>query len=115
MSSHPSHSGQAQAAARATIVSSLAVFFPDAAPLRLGVRVETETGTAEQTVIEFGTANEVMFASSLPLEFGDRLTLSNSDGSFLAKAQVVAVQFHAGEAAVAARFSQQVSNWIVKL
>ena len=112
MSSNPSHSGQA--AARASIVGSLALFFPEAVPLRLGVRVAMATGASEQTVIEFGTANEVMFASSLQLEFGDQLTLSNSDGSLLATAQVVAVQFHAGEAAVAARFSQRVSNWIVR-
>jgi hypothetical protein len=96
------------------VVQSLAEFFPGAAPLRLAVNVETESGAAEQTVIEFGTAEEVVFGSRLPLEFGDRLQISNADGSLAATAHVVALQFHAGEAAVAARFSERVSNWIVK-
>lgn len=101
-------------ASQADVVQSLAEFFPEAAPLRLAVRVETESGATEQTVIEFGTADEVVFGSRLPLEFGDRLRISNSDGSLVASAHVVALQFHAGEAAVAARFSERVSNWIVK-
>jgi hypothetical protein len=99
---------------RPSVVGSLATFFPEATPLRLSVQVETGAGTTERTVIEFGTAQEVMFSSSLALEFGDRLTINNLDGSLLAMADVVAVQFHAGAAAVAARFSQRVSNWIVK-
>ena len=114
--SMPAHSAKGEAAAsggRASLVS-LAPFFSDATPLRLSVMVEMVNGAQEQAVIEFGTAHEVMFASKLPLEFGDRLKLSHADGSLLAKAEVVAVQFQGGEAAVAARFSQQVRNWIVK-
>jgi hypothetical protein len=106
--------GKDAVAADLSLVGSLAQFFPAATPLRLVVRVETDGGTAEQTVIEFGTANEVMFASRLALEFGDRLRLSNADESFVATANVVALQFHAGEAAVAARFSQRVPNWIIR-
>ena len=101
-------------AAPGTVAGSLAEFFPQAAPLRLPVRVEMENGASEQTVIEFGTADEVVFASKLALEFGDALTVSNSDGSLVAKARVVALQVHAGEAAVAARFVERVPNWIVK-
>jgi hypothetical protein len=92
----------------------LAQFFPDATPVRLPVRVEMANGAVEQTVLEFGTAEEVIFSSTLPLEFGDTLTISNSDKSLVAQAHVVALQFHGGATAVAARFSQRVPNWIVK-
>ena len=68
----------------------------------------------EQTVIEFGTAQEVIFASSLPLEFEDRVRLTNSDGSLDARATVVAVRYHEGRKAVAARFLGEVGNWIIK-
>jgi hypothetical protein len=111
---HAAKAKSVGAVAPGTAAGSLAEFFPQAAPLRLPVRVEMDNGAAEQTVIEFGTADEVMFASRLALEFGDVLTIRNSDGSLLAKAQVVALQFHAGEAGVAARFVERVPNWIVK-
>jgi len=65
-------------------------------------------------VIEFGTPNEVLFASTLPLEFEDRIRLLNSDGSLDARATVVAVRYHGGRKAVAARFVGQVENWIIK-
>jgi hypothetical protein len=68
----------------------------------------------EQTVIEFGTANEVLFSSGLPLEFEDGVRVVNSDGSLDANAVVVAVRYHQGRKAVAARFVGEVSNWIIK-
>lgn len=68
----------------------------------------------EHTVIEFGTAREVLFASTLPLEFEDRLRLVNSDGSLDADAAVVAVRYREGSKAVAARFLAEVGNWIIK-
>src|SRR5262249_54866198 len=49
---------------------------------------------SENTVIEYGTAREVLFASALPLEFEDRVHLENADGSLEAEAHVVAVQYH---------------------
>ncbi len=69
---------------------------------------------AANTVIEFGTPAEVLFASSLPLEFDDRVHLQNVDGSLVADATVVAVQYHEGKRAVAARFLSEVANWIIK-
>ncbi len=69
---------------------------------------------AANTVIEFGTPGEVLFASSLPLEFDDRVHLRNADGSLEADAAVVAVQYHEGKRAVAARFLSEVGNWIIK-
>jgi len=101
-----------------TCVEKLAQLFPSASPVRIPVRVMT-VGTSrprlqEQTVIEFGTTQEVLFASTLPLEFEDRLRLLNSDGSLDARAKVVAVRYHHGRKAVAARFVDDVQNWIIK-
>jgi len=101
-----------------TCVEKLAQLFPAASPVRIPVRVISHGGgrrkLQEQTVIEFGTAREVLFASTLPLEFEDRLRLLNSDGSFDADAAVVAVRYHEGSKAVAARFLAEVGNWIIK-
>lgn len=101
-----------------TCVEKLAHLFPTASPVRLPVRVIT-MGTGrqslqEQTVIEFGTPQEVLFSSSLPLEFEDRVRVVNSDGSLDASAKVVALRYHDGSKAVAARFVGQVENWIIK-
>ncbi len=102
----------------ASIVAKLAKFFPDSTPVRIPVRLtrlgaEGEIPT-ENTVIEFGTPREVLFACSLPLEFADKIHMQNSDGSLDAEASVVAVQYHSDRTAVAARFSREVANWIVK-
>ena len=97
--------------------AKLAKFFPEASPVRIPVRltriVEGDAPT-ESTVIEFGTPREVLFTSTLPLEFADVLRLQNSDGTLDAEASVVALQYTSGRTAVAARFTQEVSNWIVK-
>lgn len=96
----------------------LAKFFPEATPVRIPVQLSRpgnpEPGFTENTVIEFGTPREVLFASTLPLEFADLLRLRNSDGTLDAEACVVAVQYNTGRTAVAARFTRQVPNWIVK-
>jgi hypothetical protein len=101
-----------------TCVQKLARLFPSASAVRLPVRV-TKIGSGkkrvhEQTVIEFGTSSEVLFASALPLEFEDRIRLVNSDGSLDVQATVVAVRYYEGQKAVAARFAAQVQNWIIK-
>lgn len=98
--------------------AKLARFFPEATPVRIPVQLTRVAGEgrafSESTVIEFGTPHEVLFASSLPLEFADTLRLRNSDGSLDAEACVVAVQYNSGRTAVAARFTEDVKNWIVK-
>ena len=92
--------------------------FPEATPLRLRVRVKALRSSAqpleETTWIEYGTPRELLFASTLPLEFEDRVRIENGDGSFHAEAAVVAVQVHNGRKAVAARFVGEVSNWIIQ-
>lgn len=106
------------AAAAQSIVGRLAEFFPDSTPVKIPVQVTGGEvgglGLSESTVVEYGTPNEVLFASTLPLEFGDRLTLKNTDASLVAEVFVVGVQYHAGRTAVAARFMRPVKNWIVK-
>ena len=99
-------------------VEKLAQIFPQSSPVRIPVQVIAENGGTrllqEPTVIEFGTAHEVLFASSLPLEFENRIRLVNSDGSFDAQATVIAVRYHGGKKAVAARFLSDVPSWIIK-
>jgi hypothetical protein len=106
---------------QASAVSDLARFFPEATPVRIPVQFTRRdatnlkgAGVQENTVIEFGTSREVLFASATPLEFADILRLRNSDGSLDAEASVVAVQYHPGNTIVAARFLTAVPNWIVK-
>jgi hypothetical protein len=103
---------------RETSTTKLAKFFPDAMPVRIPVRltrmVSHGTAFTESTVIEFGTPREVLFASTLPLEFADKVRVQNSDGTLDTEACVVAVQYNGGHTAVAARFTREVPNWIVK-
>jgi hypothetical protein len=99
-------------------VEKLAQLFPNATPVRLPVRIVAlgsgQRHLEESTVIEFGTAQEVLFASTLPLEFEDRVRILNSDGSLDAGAMVVAVSYHDSRKAMAARFEGEVGNWIIK-
>jgi hypothetical protein len=101
-----------------TCVEKLAQLFPNASPVRIPVRIMTLCGARrplqEQTTIEFGTEQEVLFSSSLPLEFEDGVRVVNSDGSLDARATVVAVRYHQERKAVAARFVGEVGNWIIK-
>lgn len=111
-------------------VADLARFFPEATPVRIPVELTRSSrkgdpnpadgsglpkaALPENTVIEFGTAREVLFACTTPLEFADAIRLRNSDGSLDTEASVVAVQYHPGTTIVAARFTHAVPNWIVK-
>jgi hypothetical protein len=115
-------------------VAELARFFPEATPVRIPVQftccqhanqssepnsaaktsASAQEAVQENTVIEFGTSREVLFACTTPLEFADLLRLRNSDGSLDTEAAVVAVQYHPGKTIVAARFTHAVPNWIVK-
>jgi hypothetical protein len=117
---------QATATARnaqnASTVAGLARFFPDASPVRMRFQLarimpgsaSTAAPFSESIVIEFGTPREVLFECNMALEFGDDLRLRNSDGSFDVTASVVAVQYHPDKTVVAARFREEVPNWIVK-
>ena len=69
---------------RRSIAAELAGMFPEATAVRLRVRVKALRGSAqpleETTWIEYGTARELLFASTLPLEFEDRVRIENADG-----------------------------------
>ena len=97
-------------------VTKLAQFFPEAIPVRIPVRASCPgvKAAAEATIIEFGTPQEVLFTSCLPLDFEDHVRLENSDGSLVIEAEVIAMQLHQGKTAIAARFLKSVSNWIIK-
>jgi hypothetical protein len=109
---------------KASIVADLARFFPEATPVRIPVQLIRKSVTnegqpgalefPENTVIEFGTPREVLFACTTPLEFADVLRLRNADGSLDTEASVVALQYRPGTTIVAARFLTSVPNWIVK-
>lgn len=126
-----------QATARALeseVVGRLARFFPEASPVRIPIKLsrarsngngngasnasvnnnENENVYFQDTVIEFGTPNEVLFVVNRPLEFADRVLVESNDGSLYAEASVVAVQYHPERTVVAVRFLKNVPNWIVK-
>lgn len=102
-----------------SFVQRLAQFFPDAIPVRIPIHVSGKTISgkplSETTTIEFGTPREVIFGSHLPLEFADALRIENGDGSLSTEVNVVAIHYFDGNTtAVAARFKDDVPNWIVK-
>ena len=103
---------------RASTTTDLAKFFPEATPVRIPVRltrvINNGNSFSETTMVEFGTAKEALFASTLPLEYGDILRLQNSDGTLDTEACVVALQYNGDRTAVAARFTVPLTNWIVK-
>ena len=111
-----SSQGMASTQPQQNCVGELAQFFPEAMPIRIPVRVTTLAGqaVAENTIIEYGTSQEVLFTCGLALDFHDRLRLENADGSLDVEAKIVAMQIQHGKAAVAARFLNNVSNWIIK-
>lgn len=95
----------------------LAQFFPDGTRVKMPVQVillPQGSSEAMPTVLEYGTSREVIFRCVLPVEFGDRLRLTNRDRSLDAEAEVTAVQIGASETLVAARFTAEIPNWIIK-
>jgi hypothetical protein len=102
----------------AECVEELARFFPGAMQVRIPVRVckgrSAKGAQAEQTVIEFGTAEEVLFVSGLPLDFEDIVRVRNADGSLDITAKIVAMHLYHDKMAIAAKFLEDVPNWIIK-
>jgi len=74
----------------------------------------SEGAFSESIVAEFGTPREVLFECKTNLEFGDQLRLRTPDDLLNVVASVVAVQYQADKIVVAARFQQELPNWIVK-
>lgn len=122
---------QASAPARALeadVVGQLAKFFPEATPVRIPVRLSrpsrpedgngkpgaTSWALLEETLIEFGTPREVLFLVKHPLEFADIVLVESRDGALRAEASVVAAQYRPERTVVAARFLNNVPNWIIQ-
>lgn len=102
----------------AECVAELARFFPGVVPVRIPVWVSkgpsAKAPSAEQTMIEFGTAEEVLFVSGLPLDFEDIVRVRTTDGALDITAKIVAMRLHHDQMAIAARFLEDVANWIIK-
>jgi len=101
-----------------TELDRLAQFFPEGTRVKVPVEVvRLPLGSSERasTVLEYGTSREVIFRCALPMEFGDRVRLTNKDGSLDVEAEITAVQIGASETLVAARFTNEIANWIIKL
>jgi hypothetical protein len=95
----------------------LAQFFPHGTRVNMPVEVAplpAELSAPIATVLEYGTAREVIFRCPVPLEFGGHVRLRNKDGSFDIEAEIMAVQIGASETLIAARFTKELSNWIIK-
>jgi len=97
-------------------IDRLAQFFPDGTKVKMPVEVARLPLGSEtsKTVLEYGTSREVIFRCTLPMEFGDRVRLTNKDGSLDAEAEVTAVQIGKSETLVAVRFVTEIPNWIIK-
>lgn len=90
-------------------------FFPHGSRVRIPVSVSRSfSPEPTATLIEYGTSREVIFRFPLPLEFGERVRLASQDGLLNTEAEILAVQLSQSETLVAARFSGEVPNWIIK-
>jgi hypothetical protein len=98
-------------------VEQLARFFPRASPVRLQAQVSTvRSGKSmlhESVTVEFAAPDCAIFASTLPLEFDDRVRLEREGKSRKAEAIVIAVQYQAGRKAVAVKFTQGPCEWVM--
>ncbi len=94
----------------------LARFFPEAKAVRVGAVLRSVRIGADQfresVVVEFASAKKAIFSSKLPLEFGDRVRISDAEGTAECDAAVVAVQYHDGEKAVAVQFADKQIFWV---
>lgn len=94
----------------------LARFFPDAKAVRVRAVLRPLRSGAEQVresvVVEFASAKRAIFSSKLPLEFDDRVRISDAEGNTECDATVVAVQYHHGEKAVAVQSADKQIFWV---
>lgn len=94
----------------------LARFFPDAGPAQVCAVLRPLRSGAdhirESVLVEFASAERAIFSSRLPLEFDDRVRISDAEGNAECDAKVVAVQYHEGRKAVAVQFVDKQSFWV---
>ena len=96
----------------------LARFFPQLPAVRIPAHV-TPVGPGvsparlqESVVVEYGSEENAIFVSTLPLEFADRVRISRERGGRSAEATVIALQYHDGRKAVAIRFQDGPCEWM---
>lgn len=96
----------------------LARFFPQAVALRIAIQVTAmrpgKTRLSERTVIEYGSSENAIFHSNLPLEFDDRVLIERNPGQGSSKACVIAMQYHEGKKAIAVRFLDGPRDWMMQ-
>jgi len=68
----------------------------------------------ESVVVEFASAEKAIFSSRSPLEFDDRVRISDARGNAECVAAVIAVQYHDGSKAVAVQFADKQIFWVKK-
>jgi hypothetical protein len=96
----------------------LARFFPGLPGVRIAVRVaplragSSSRRVHESAVLEYGSEEFAIFLSTLPLEFADRVRISDNGGEHSAEATVIALQYHEGRKAVAVRFAEGRCEWM---
>ena len=98
-------------------VAELARLFPGIVPVRVPVLIfkgDSARAAAEQTTIEFGTAEECLFVCGLPLEFEDLVQVRTTDGTLNSAAKIVAMRLEDDKMAFAAQFLNDVTNWIAR-
>ena len=99
-------------------LQNLVELFPRATPLRMPILVSVQRDDGhtleESATIEFGTSSIIFFQTSIALELSEKFHLRNSDGSLETEAMVVAVRSSEKHRAIAARFVNEVRNWIVQ-
>ncbi len=93
-------------------------FFPQAIAVQVPVQVTAlrpgKTRLSERTIVEYGSTENAIFHSNLPLEFDDRVLIERNPGALRTKAAVIAVQYHEGKKAVAVRFLDGARDWITQ-
>ena len=98
-------------------VAELARFFPGIVPVRIPVLIfkgNSARAAAEQTIIEFGTAEECLFVCGLSLDFEDVVHIKTADGALDCTAKIVAMRLQDDKMAFAARFLNDVTDWIAR-
>jgi hypothetical protein len=99
-----------------TCTEQLARFFPEAGPVQVRAVLRPLRSGADQIreslVVEFASAEKAIFSSRLPLEFDDRVRISDAEGNAECDATVIAVQYHEGRKAVAVQFVDKQSFWV---
>jgi len=98
-------------------VAELARFFPGIMPVRIPVLIfkgNSARAAAEQTIIEFGTAEECLFVCGLSLDFEDVVHVKTADGALDSTAMIVAMRLQDDKMAFAARFLNDVTDWIAR-